>query len=69
MEKKGKPRGRNGGRRPGAEAPLVTVACRIRPDQKEWLSAQGDAAELIRGAIDNLMEKGNNETSIAEILG
>ena len=55
-ETKGKPRGRNGGRKPSPEGPRVTWAAKLRPETRErlgWLvDEHGSADEAITTLLD-----------------
>lgn len=55
---KGKPRGRNGGRKPTNDAPMVKIPVTIRRDQADWLAGK-NRSEQVREALDLLIKKNN----------
>lgn len=55
---KGKPRGRNGGRKPTNDTPMIKIPVTIRRDQAEWLAGK-NRSEQVRDALDLLIKKNN----------
>lgn len=58
--KKGKPRGKQGGAKPGLTPPMVPLSVRIRKDQSRFLESVPDKSAWLRDVIDQGIEAENS---------
>lgn len=54
--KKGKPRGRKGGAKPGPTPPMETISIRVPADQAQIINEIPDKADWLRAVIEKAIE-------------